>query len=47
LKEALEKNYITEEEGNVIWENMLKKNRKLPSETFTSFLDNHKVIKLD
>ena len=24
-----------------------KKNRKLPSETFTSFLDNHKVIKLD
>ena len=47
LKEALDKNYITEEEGNDIWDNMLRKNRKLPSKTFTAFLDNHKVIKSD
>lgn len=47
LKEALDKNYITEEEGNDIWDSMLRKNRKLPSKTFTAFLDNHKVIKSD
>jgi len=42
LVEALAKQYITESEGNIIWANMLAKNRKLPSSTFTEFLGNKK-----
>lgn len=38
LVEALDNNYITEDEGNTIWANMIAKNRKLPNSTFTEFL---------
>jgi predicted nucleic acid-binding protein len=38
LVEALEKQYISEDEGNNIWVNMIAKNRKLPNDTFTEFL---------
>jgi predicted nucleic acid-binding protein len=38
LIEALHKGYITEKEGNVLWEDMLKKKRMLPTQTFTDFL---------
>jgi len=40
LSEALNKQYITEDEGNAIWANMIAKNRKLPNNTFTDFLNN-------
>lgn len=39
LVEALDKKYITEDEGNKIWANMIAKNRKLPNNTFTEFLN--------
>jgi len=39
LLEALNKQYITEDEGNIIWKNMIAKNRKLPNNTFTDFLN--------
>lgn len=42
LVEALNKEYITEDEGNTIWVNMIAKNRKLPSNTFTEFLESKK-----
>lgn len=38
LVEALNKQYITEDEGNRIWSNMIAKNRKLPNNTFSEFL---------
>lgn len=41
LKEALEKNLITEEEGNQLWQDMLDKNRWLVYPTFTDFLKSH------
>ena len=40
LKLALEQNIITQEAGDIIWENMLKKRRKLgPWRSFTAFLN--------
>ncbi|SHK49350.1 Predicted nucleic acid-binding protein, contains PIN domain [Hathewaya proteolytica DSM 3090] len=42
LVEALNKKYITEDEGNNIWANMITKNRKLPNSTFTEFLKSKK-----
>lgn len=39
LKEALRKKLITEPEGNVIWQKMLDKNRKLPADTFSEYLN--------
>lgn len=39
LKDALDKGYITEDIGNNIWSNMILKNRKLPTETFSEFLE--------
>lgn len=42
LVEALNKRYITENEGNVIWAKMIAKNRKLPNNTFTEFLESKK-----
>ncbi|WP_346866638.1 MULTISPECIES: hypothetical protein [unclassified Clostridium] len=42
LVEALNKKYITEDEGNTIWANMIAKNRKLPNSTFTEFLESKK-----
>lgn len=38
LIEALEKNIITEDEGNTIWTNMINKRRMLPASTFTEYL---------
>lgn len=38
LKKALEQNYITEKEGNNIWKNMIKRKRKLPTKSFTDYL---------
>ena len=39
LTEALEKGLITEEDGNVIWQKMLDKRRKLPAGSFTEYLE--------
>lgn len=38
MAEALEKNLISEGQGNTIWRDMLDRNRKLPTKTFTDFL---------
>lgn len=38
LKVALEKGFITEQQGNVIWGNMLRKRRKLGYNSFSDFL---------
>ena len=38
LMEALEKQIITEVEGNTIWQNLLNKNRRLPETSFTDYL---------
>ena len=38
LMEAMEKQIITELEGNTIWQNMLNKNRRLPETSFTDYL---------
>ena len=42
LAEALEKELITESEGNNIWQKMLAKKRKLPANTFSEYLENRK-----
>lgn len=42
LNEALERNLITENEGNIIWQKMLNKNRKLPEKTFSDYLRKNK-----
>ncbi len=39
---ALEKGIITEKEGNVIWSKMLKWNRWLNADSFTSYLRKNK-----
>jgi len=39
LKEALEKGLISEEEGNSLWKDMLKKRRKLGYNSFSEFLE--------
>lgn len=38
LVEAMERNIIDENEGNVIWQRMLDKNRRLPASSFTEYL---------
>lgn len=38
LAEALKRGIITENEGNVIWGNMLNKRRMLPTSTFSDYL---------
>ena len=40
LKESMEKGIITEQEGNLLWQNMLRKRRKLPAASFTEYLEN-------
>ena len=40
LTEALEKNIITEAEGNAIWKKMLDHNRMLPASSFSEYLKN-------
>ena len=42
LIEALNKQIITEDEGNALWANMLSKRRMLPTATFTEYLEQHK-----
>ena len=42
LCNALKQGYITEEEGNNIWTNMLAKRRLLPCNSFTEYLSNYK-----
>ena len=37
LMEALEKGIITETDGNDIWQRMLKKRRRLPTQTFSEY----------
>ena len=39
LKEALEKGLITEDAGNLLWQDMLKKRRRLGSPTFSDYLE--------
>lgn len=38
MVEALEQHLINEGQGNVIWRDMLRRNRKLPTDTFSEFL---------
>jgi len=40
--EALENTLITEIEGNRIWADMIKRRRKLPTSTFTSYLKTYR-----
>jgi len=40
LIEALEKGYITEEDGNTIWASMLAKRRKLGAASFSEYIKN-------
>lgn len=40
--EALDHHLINEGQGNVIWRDMLQRNRKLPTDTFTQFLASRK-----
>ncbi|MDB1947693.1 hypothetical protein PMY35_07650 [Clostridium tertium] len=42
LLNALNDGIITEDEGNVIWGRMLSKRRKLPTTTFTEYLESKK-----
>lgn len=42
MKEALEKGLITEAIGNQLWQDMLKKRRRLGYATFTDYLCEHK-----
>ena len=41
LFEAFNKGLITEEEGNIIWTNMLNKKRKLGANSFTEFMEKY------
>ncbi len=41
LIEALEAGFITEAEGNTIWQDMIMKRRLLPSATFSDYLAHH------
>lgn len=43
LVEAFQKGLITEQEGNTIWESMLKKKRKIGANSFTEFLQRSKL----
>lgn len=38
LVAALNKGYIDEQTGNLIWKNMIAKRRMLPTTTFTEYL---------
>lgn len=42
MVEAFEQNLISEGQGNTIWREMLDRNRKLPTNTFTEFLNKYK-----
>jgi len=42
MAEALEQHMINEGQGNTIWKQMLERNRKLPTDTFTLFLASRK-----
>jgi len=39
---ALQRCLITEQEGNVIWQKMLDKNRMLPTRSFTEYIEEYK-----
>lgn len=38
MTKALQNNFITEEEGNIMWSKMIKKKRRLPYESFSEYL---------
>jgi len=38
LQRALDEKMITEDEGNVLWAEMIQKRRMLPTKTFSEFL---------
>lgn len=42
MAEALEYHLINEGQGNVIWREMIQRNRKLPTDTFSEFLAGRK-----
>lgn len=42
MVEALEQHLISEGQGNVIWRDMLQRNRTLPADTFSEFLASRK-----
>ena len=39
---ALKEGYINEDQGNIIWANMILKRRKLGYLTFSDYIKNHK-----
>lgn len=41
MKMALDKGYIDEAQGNVIWANMIARRRKLGYATFSDYLADH------
>lgn len=43
LVEAMDLGIITEEEGNAIWANMLRKRRMLPTATFSDYIKNKQI----
>ena len=45
LMEAMEKQIITELEGNTIWQNMSNKNRRLPETSFSEYLRKNHLSK--
>lgn len=42
LVEGVKKKLITEKQGNIMWEQMINKNRMLPEKTFYDYLKKHK-----
>ena len=42
LLEALERSIITESEGNLIWQSMLNRKRRLPAADFTTYLNEYR-----
>lgn len=43
LKEALDKNLITEADGNEVWQKMIERNRRLPTASFSEYLKKEDV----
>lgn len=44
LKMALDKGYINEIQGNVIWQDMIKRKRKLGYSSFSEYLEAHNIV---
>ena len=45
LREVLDTGIITEMEGNLIWTEMIRRKRKLPTVTFSDYFDFYYILK--